>query len=141
MRVQDAMARTITTVTPGSAITDAARAMRDEDAGFVPVVDDGRLVGVVTDRDIVLRCIAADEPIDPRGGEVAAIMSTAVVTVAPEDDLDDAGAVMADHGVRRLPVVADGGSLVGVLSHGNLVQATEGSGAARDATLGVTEGA
>src|SRR5687768_8454822 len=111
------MAKTITAVAPDSAITDAARAMRDEDAGFVPVVDEGRLVGVLTDRDIVLRCIAADDPIDPRSGEVAEIMSTAVVTVAPEDDLDDAGAIMADHGVRRLAVVADGGSLVGVLSH------------------------
>lgn len=141
MKVQDAMARTVTAVAPDSAIADAARAMRDEDAGFVPVVDGGRLVGVVTDRDIVLRCIAADEPIDPQQGEVATVMSTAIVTVAPEDDLDAAGAAMADHGVRRLPVVTGGGELVGVLSHGNLVQATDGAGPAREATLGVTEGA
>jgi CBS domain-containing protein len=141
MKVQDAMARTVTAVSPDSAIAGAARAMRDEDAGFIPVVDGGRLVGVVTDRDIVLRCVAADDPIDPQHGEVAEIMSTAVVTVAPEDDLDDAAQAMADNGVRRLAVVAEGGDLVGVLSHGNLVQATEGSGPAREATLGVTEGA
>jgi CBS domain-containing protein len=141
MRVQDAMARTVTAVAPDSAIADAARAMRDEDAGFIPVIDDGRLVGVVTDRDIVLRCIAADDPIDPHQGEVADVMSTAAVTVAPEDDLDDAAAAMAENGVRRLAVVTNGGELVGVLSHGNLVQATGGSGAAREATLGVTEGA
>jgi CBS domain-containing protein len=141
MKVQDAMAHTVAVVSPDSAIAEAARAMRDEDAGFVPVVDDGRLVGVVTDRDIVLRCIAADDPIDPRRGEVAEVMSTAVVTIAPEDDLDEAADAMARNGVRRLAVVTNGGELVGVLSHGNLVQATNGSGPAREATLGVTEGA
>jgi CBS domain-containing protein len=140
MKVRDAMAETIRTASPGDAVVDAARAMRDEGAGFLPVVDDGRLVGVVTDRDIVVRAIA-DGAGDPREASVADIMSTDVHTIAPDDDLGSAAERMADGEIRRLPVVEDAGRLVGILSHGNLVQATGGDGAARAATTGVTQGA
>ena len=140
MKVRDAMAETIRTAAPDDRIADAARGMREEDAGFLPVVDDGRLVGVLTDRDIVVRCIA-DGSVDPRSASVAQVMSTDVHTIAPEDDLDVAGERMADGEVRRLPVVEDGGRLVGILSHGNLVQATGGRGPAWEATTGVTQGA
>lgn len=140
MKVRDAMAQTISCASPGDRIQDAARAMRDEDAGFIPVVDEGRLVGVLTDRDIVLRSIA-EGATDPRDGSVADVMSTEVRTIAPEDDLDDAARIMSDAEVRRLPVVEKGGRLVGVLSHGNLVQATGGTGPGREATTGVTRGA
>jgi CBS domain-containing protein len=140
MKVRDAMAQTITCVAPGDRIEEAARAMRAEGAGFLPVVDDGRLVGVLTDRDIVIRCIAEGSD-DPRACAVSEAMSTDVRTVAPEDDLEDAARAMAEGEVRRLPVVGDGGRVVGVLSHGNLVQAVQGEGPARDATLGVTKGA
>ena len=140
MKVRDAMAETIRTVSPGDTIGDAARAMRDEGAGFLPVVDDDRLVGVLTDRDIVVRCVAEGDG-DPRGVKVADAMSTAVHTITPDDDLDLAGERMADDMIRRLPVVEDGGRLVGILSHGNLVQATGGRGPAWEATTGVTQGA
>lgn len=140
MKVEDAMARTISTARPDDPIVEAARAMREEDAGFIPVVDGPRLVGVVTDRDLVLRCIAQGD-VDPRQGRVADVMSTDVVTIAPDDDLEAAASAMSENAVRRLPVVGNGGDLVGVLSHGNLVQATEGSGPGRAASVGVTEGA
>jgi CBS domain-containing protein len=140
MKVREVMAETISCASPGDRLQDAARAMRDEDAGFIPVVEDGRLVGVLTDRDIVLRSIA-EGATDPREGKVADIMSTQVRTIAPDDDLADAARVMSDGEVRRLPVVADGGRIVGILSHGNLVQATDGKGPGRTATTGVTEGA
>ena len=78
---------------------------------------------------------------DPRDGSVADVMSTEVRTIAPEDDLDDAARIMSDAEIRRLPVVEKGGRLVGVLSHGNLVQATAGTGPGREATTGVTRGA
>jgi CBS domain-containing protein len=139
MKVRDAMAKTITCASPGDRIDDAARAMSAEDAGFLPVVDDGRLVGVLTDRDIVLRCIA-EGPANPRDCSVGEVMSTDVRTVAPSDELDEAARVMSEGGIRRLPVV-EGGRVVGVLSHGNLVQATSGEGPAKKATVGVTEGA
>lgn len=139
MRVRDAMASTISCVAPGDRIEDAARAMREEDAGFIPVVEGDRLVGVLTDRDIVLRCIA-EGLADPREGTVGQVMSTEVRTVSPDDDLERAAEAMSGGEVRRLPVV-EGGRLVGVLSHGNLVQATGGTGPGRAATTGVTRGA
>ena len=139
MKVRDAMASTVTTVTTDDRIQDAAKAMRSEDAGFLPVVEGGRLVGTLTDRDIVVRCIA--EVDDPRECTVGQVMSTDVHTVGPDDDLEEAARIMSDAQVRRLPVVEDGGGLVGVLSHGNLVQATDGAGPGRTATTGVTEGA
>jgi CBS domain-containing protein len=140
MKVREAMAETVSSASPGDRIQDAARAMRDEDAGFIPVVDGDRLVGVLTDRDIVLRSVA-EGATDPRDGRVADIMSTNVRTIAPEDDLDEAARIMKEAEIRRLPVVEQGGRLVGVLSHGNLVQATDGRGAGREATTGVTQGA
>lgn len=140
MKVSDAMAHTISCASPADRVQDAARAMRDEDAGFLPVVDGGRLVGVLTDRDIVLRCIA-EESVDARTATVGELMSTAVRTIAPEDSLEEAARIMNEGEVRRLPVVDDGGRVVGVLSHGNLVQATSGTGPAKEATTGVTRGA
>jgi CBS domain-containing protein len=140
MKVRDAMADTVRTASPGDAVVDAARAMPEEGAGFLPVVDEDRLVGVVTDRDIVVRCIA-DGTAGPDEASVAEIMSTDVHTIGPDEDLEAAADRMADGEIRRLPVVEDAGRLVGVLSHGNLVQATRGGGPAREATTGVTRGA
>lgn len=139
MKVRDAMAKTITCASPGDRIDDAARAMSAEGAGFLPVVDNGGLVGVLTDRDIVLRCIA-EGPANPRECSVGEVMSTDVRTISPDDDLGEAARIMSEGEIRRLPVV-EGGRVVGVLSHGNLVQATTGEGPGKDATLGVTEGA
>lgn len=138
MKVREAMAETVTSASPADMVAGAAQAMREEDAGFLPVLDGDRLVGVLTDRDIVVRVVA--ERADPSEVSVGDVMSTDVQTVAPDDDLSDAAKLMSDGEVRRLPVV-EGGRLVGVLSHGNLVQATEGKGPGRTATTGVTQGA
>lgn len=113
--------------------------MRDEDAGFVPVVEGDRLVGVLTDRDIALRCIAQGDA-DPRSGKVREVMSTDVRSVAEDDDLDAAAEEMAEGQVRRLPVTDDEGRVVGILSHGNIVQSGVDA-AAKRATKGVTRGA
>jgi CBS domain-containing protein len=87
--------------------------MKQEDVGAIPVVDGERLVGVVTDRDIVIRGIADGS--DPHAIKVGDIASRDVVTVRPDDDLDEALRLMAQHQVRRLPVVEDG-RLVGVVA-------------------------
>ena len=139
MRVREAMEARGHAVAPGQSIVEAARAMRDAGTGFLPVVDGARLVGVVTDRDIVVRFVAEGAD-DARAMPVSEIMTSAVTAVGPDDDLAAAAEVMAGAGVRRLAVV-DGGLLVGVLSHGVLVQATGCEGAGRAATLAVTEGA
>jgi len=111
--VKDAMTSEVKTATPSQSLTDAAKLMKQEDVGSVPVVDGDRLVGVLTDRDIVVRGIADGS--DPNAVLVGAIASRDVVTVRSDDDLDEALRLMAQHQVRRLPVVDDG-QLVGVVA-------------------------
>jgi CBS domain-containing protein len=101
-------------VTPDTPVSEAAQLMEQEDIGSLPVLDGEELVGMVTDRDIVVRAVAKGK--DPRGMPVRDVATREVVTVSADDDLGDALDLMAAHQVRRLPVVGDGGRLVGVLS-------------------------
>jgi CBS domain-containing protein len=101
-------------VTPDTPVSEAAQLMEQEDIGSLPVLDGEELVGMVTDRDIVVRAVAKGK--DPRGMPVRDVATREVVTVSVDDDLGDALDLMAAHQVRRLPVVSDGGRLVGVLS-------------------------
>jgi CBS domain-containing protein len=107
------------TVSPEQSVVEAARIMRDEDVGSLPVVEDDRLVGVVTDRDIVVRVIA--EGRDPSSTSVGQIESRDVVAVTPDQDLDQALAEMARHQVRRLPVV-EGDRLVGGVAQADVAR-------------------
>jgi CBS domain-containing protein len=107
------------TVAPEQSVVEAARIMRDEDVGSLPVVEDERLVGVVTDRDIVVRVIA--EGREPGSTSVGQIESRDVVAATADQDLDQALAEMARHQVRRLPVV-EGDRLVGVLAQADVAR-------------------
>ena len=111
--VKDAMTSDVKTATPSVSLTDAAKLMKQEDVGSVPVVDGERLIGMLTDRDIVVRGIADGS--DPHAVTAGDIASRDIVTVRPEDDLEEALRLMAQHQVRRLPVVDDG-QLVGVVA-------------------------
>ena len=102
---------------PQQTLTDAAHIMRDHGVGAVVVIADGTLKGLVTDRDIVVRGIAAG--LDPNNTAVAEIISADVVTVGPEDDAGTAVRRMREAAVRRLPVVEDGRP-VGIVSIGDL---------------------
>jgi CBS domain-containing protein len=115
--VRDAMTAHVRTASPAQSLADAAEVMKAEDVGSVPVVDDGRLIGIVTDRDIVVRVVA--EHRDPQAVRVDEVASRELVTVAPEQDLDEALRLMAAHQVRRLPVVDDG-RLVGMLAQADV---------------------
>lgn len=139
MKVREAMARTISTAAPGDTLRTVAQLMKKEDAGFMPVVDNGKIVGVITDRDIVLRALA-DGDGDIAGQPVERCMTRSVKTIQADADIEDAARMMNDAEIRRL-AVCEGEKLVGVLSHGNLVQATRSEGAGDTATLGVTRGA
>jgi CBS domain-containing protein len=127
------------TVWPDDKIGEVARAMKEEGTGFLPVCESDSVVGVITDRDIVVRCLAGGHA-DALEEPASHCMSTEVLTVDGDAELDEAARLMEQHEVRRLPVVKEG-RLIGVLSHGNLVQATRSEGAGDRATLGVTRGA
>jgi CBS domain-containing protein len=123
--VRDAMTENPRTLTPDSTIVEAARAMRDEDAGIMPVVDNDRLAGVITDRDIAVRVVA--EGRDPNSTSARDAMSDRVVTVDPAQDLDEAMRLMGEHQVRRLPVCEEDGRLVGMLAQADVARAGDDS--------------
>jgi len=138
VKVREAMAKTVTSAKKSDKVIDVAKKMKQQDAGFMPIVENGgTVIGVITDRDIVIRCIA--EGHDPRGETAEHLMSRQVTIIAPDDDIEEAGRAMEREAIRRLPV-AENGRLVGVLSHGNLVQATKNK-MAEKVTEGVTRGA
>jgi CBS domain-containing protein len=115
--VLDVMSSNVRTARPDDWVSDAARAMKDEDVGSIPVVDGDRLVAILTDRDIVVRTVA--EGVDPGAIRVGEIASTDPVTVEPGQSLGDALELMALHQVRRLPVV-EGERLVGMLAQADV---------------------
>jgi CBS domain-containing protein len=98
----------------------AARMMKDEDVGLAPIVEGDRLVGTLTDRDIVTRVVA--EGRDPQSVAVREVASTSVVTIDPQQELDEALQLMARNQIRRLPVVEEDGRLVGVVSQGDVAR-------------------
>jgi CBS domain-containing protein len=118
-QVRDAMTSNPRTTSSSQSLADAAQIMKSEDVGSVPVVDEGRLVGVLTDRDIAIRAVA--EGADARTTNVGDVASRELVTVEPEEDLDQALALMARHRVRRLMVV-ERGQLVGILAQADVAE-------------------
>ena len=114
MQIKDLMNPSVVSIEPGSSCALAARLISRHNVGSLPVcTDDRRLRGVVTDRDIVLRCIATED--DPAQTPVRDIMTRGCATVAPGDDCREATRLMSAHQVRRLPVV-ENGRLVGMIS-------------------------
>jgi CBS domain-containing protein len=112
--VHDVMTPNPRTITNSTPVVEAARIMKEEDVGSIPIVDGGRLSGMLTDRDIVLRAVA--ERRDPQTTTAGDIASNNIVTIDPDQDLDEALRMMAQHQVRRLPVVEEDGHLVGILA-------------------------
>ena len=105
------------TVEPSMLLREAAQLMKQEDVGSLPVVENGRLVGMLTDRDLVTRAVA--EGVDVAVCRVGDVASRELVTVEPEQDLAEALKLMARHKVRRLPVV-EGERLVGILGQADV---------------------
>ena len=114
--VRDVMTPRVVAVTSVTFLPEAARIMKEEDVGALPVVqEDGTLLGIVTDRDITVRAVAAG--LDISTTQVAEIYTAEdLVTVTPETNLTEAEDVMAEHQVRRLPIVDPGAKLVGMIS-------------------------
>ena len=120
MLVKEIMSKNPVTISQEESAAVAARLLSRHNLGSLPVCgSDGRLRGIVTDRDIVLRCVAAEN--DPDITPVREIMSRSMITVSPEDDVRSAAQLMAGRQVRRLPGV-DKGKVVGVLSLGDMAR-------------------
>ena len=135
MRVSEAMTRDVRIATPGQTIRDVAKMMAESDAGAVPVGENDKLIGMVTDRDIAIRAVA-----EGKGPEtpVREVMSDSKVLYCYEDEeLDHVAKNMGDEQVRRLPVVNREKRLVGIVSLGNIAQRGE-TRAASKAVKGVT---
>jgi CBS domain-containing protein len=114
MTVQQAMTTSISTARPSSTITEVAEMMRRDDCGFIPVLKDDRLVGVITDRGLVIRYLAGDGAhANMLTEQIGNIMMSAPVSVQAGESIENAGRLMAEHQVRRLPLM-DNGRLVGV---------------------------
>jgi CBS domain-containing protein len=119
MIVSEAMTAQVVTAQPTDTIKKVAKIMQEVDTGVVPVSDNGKVVGMITDRDIVLRVVAeGGDPNQP----VTSAMSEDVQTCREDDNLADAAALMGSHQLRRLPVLNDVGRLVGILSLGDIAQ-------------------
>jgi CBS domain-containing protein len=118
--IRDIMTPNPRSVESSASIVDAARIMRDEDVGIVPVVEGDRLVGTVTDRDIAIRVVAEGQ--NPESTTVGEVASRELVTIDPQQDLDEALRLMARHQVRRLPVVEEDGTLVGVVAQADIAK-------------------
>jgi len=98
----------------------AAKMMRDEDVGLAPIVEGQKLVGTLTDRDIAIRVVAEGK--DPRSTSVREVATTQVVTIDPDQDLDEALKLMAKNQIRRLPVVEEDGKLAGVVAQADVAR-------------------
>jgi CBS domain-containing protein len=118
-KVREVMSTDVIVCDDGTTVGDVARVMRDRHIGDVLVSANGRLRGIATDRDIVVRCVAEGGNVD--GVRIGDLLSTDPVMVDPEAPVEDAVKRMVEHSIRRLPVVEDG-RLVGVISLGDLAQ-------------------
>jgi CBS domain-containing protein len=127
--VADVMTADPVTLSSDETLVAVARQMRDADIGAVIVSDAGEIHGVVTDRDLVVRALA--EGRDPSATTLGEVCTHDVVTVAPNDSIDEAVRLMREHDVRRLPVVQDGAA-VGIVSLGDLAVERDSDSALAD---------
>jgi len=135
MQVQEVMTRGAELIDPNATIREAARKMRADNIGALPVGENDRLIGMVTDRDIVVRAVAEERMAGTTS--VREVMSEHIYYCFEDDDLEDAAKVMAEHQVRRLPILNRKKRLVGMLATADLARA--GDEAVKTAMGGISE--
>jgi FOG: CBS domain len=118
MQVKDVMSSNVRTVTPDTTLPEVACLMRDEDVGSVPVAEDDRLVGMVTDRDIVVRAVAEGEGVERHTARD--VMTPKILYCKEDQSVDEVLRNMGEQQIRRLPVVNRDMRLVGIISLGDL---------------------
>ena len=135
MKVHEAMTRDVRISSPKQSIREAACMMAEIDAGALPVGENDRLVGMITDRDIAIRAVAAGKGPDTK---VRDVMSKEVSYCFEDDDIDDVAEKMADAKLRRLPVLSRAKRLVGIVSLGDIAM-MDGPSHAGEALCGISE--
>ncbi|HEX4935931.1 MAG TPA: CBS domain-containing protein [Gemmatimonadaceae bacterium] len=136
MKIRDVMTKSVETIRPDANLIEAADRMRALDVGPLPVAEGDRVVGLITDRDIVIRAIALGR--DPRSTTVQSVMSQGVESCRPDDDVKKAAELMRDKQIRRLVVLDDKGKLQGILALGDLAVDTDDK-MAGDTLEGISE--
>ena len=137
MQIKDIMTKKVISISPNESAAVAARLLAQHNIGALPVCGrEGSVRGMLTDRDIVLRCVAAED--DIRTTKVSELMTRRVVSVDAEDSVETASALMARAQVRRLPVEQDG-RLVGMVSLGDLAKAPQCNQSAANALTEISE--
>jgi len=134
MQIREVMTSDVRLVDPGTTLKDAAQMMRDGDFGLLPIGENDRLVGTITDRDITIRAVASGK--DPNSTTVRDAMSQGIFYCFEDQSVDEVAAMMGDKQVRRMPVLNRDKRLVGIVALGDL--ATE-SGADDDAGEALSE--
>ena len=117
MKVKDIMTKNVAYVNPGTNVVEAAQLMQKHNVGSIPVCDRSGVVGIVTDRDIVVRNVAHGK--SPQDTPVSAVMTTGVKTVTPDMDTDEVSKIMAQNQIRRIPVV-ENKMIVGMVALGDM---------------------
>lgn len=137
MKIREIMTTNVEVAEPDDTLDEIATMMRDQDVGSIPVVEGDALIGIITDRDIVVRCVAEGK----NPSEIAAdeIISGDLRTVEPDDDVEEALRIMSEMQIRRLPVLT-GGRLVGMLSIGDLAVKTNDEELVADTLENVSDG-
>jgi CBS domain-containing protein len=116
MKISDLMTRDVRSIAPTESIADAARLMAELDVGALPVEDGGALAGIVTDRDIAVRGVAAGLH---GGAPVLRVMTGKVISCREDDDVEDVLAIMGRQQIRRVPVCSEGATLIGMFALGD----------------------
>lgn len=114
-KIKEIMTKDVETCSLLDNVYEVALKMKEHNVGSIPIVDGEKIVGMMTDRDIVLRCIAEKHP---ASSKVEDIMSTHLITIGPESEAEEAAHIMAENQIRRLPIV-DGDRLLGMVSLGD----------------------
>jgi CBS domain-containing protein len=118
--IRDLMTKNPCSIDADKPVAYAAKMMRDEDVGLAPIVEGQKLIGTLTDRDIAIRVVAEGK--DPQSTTVREVATTRLVTIDPDQDLDEALKLMAKNQVRRLPVVEEDGKLAGVVAQADVAR-------------------
>ena len=137
MKVRDIMTEKVEIVSPDTGLENVARLMAENDIGSVPVCQDKTILGLITDRDIVIRAIAKGE--NPATTKAKDVMSTDIISVSPDTDAHEAADKMSEYQIKRLPVV-ENGKLTGIIALGDLAIESIHIDEAGNALSGISQG-